>query len=163
MGGFIKCLRCSEELEMIYSFCPRCGSDVNKEEVLIRYFHRGFSRLSILSFLKKYHEIEMSMRTLRNRLRDYGLKRRGINTNDREIYQAVRDELDGPGCMRGYRAMWHCLRLDYGIQTPRSKVENVVSELDPRVQLYVRLIDLEEDRTAVLTLSLRGTWMAMTN
>ena len=73
----------------------------------------------------------MSMRTLQNRLRDYGLKRRGINTDDRQIYQAIHHELDGPCCIRGYRAMWHWLRSEYGIQTPRSKVESILHEVDP--------------------------------
>ena len=71
------------------------------------------------------------MRTLQNRLRDYGLKRRGVNSDDRHIYQAIHHELDGPCCMRGYRAMWHCLCPEYGIQTPRSKVESILHEVDP--------------------------------
>ena len=36
-----------------------------------------------------------------------------LNSNDREIYHAIQ-QLDGSGCMRGYQAMWHTLRLDYG-------------------------------------------------
>ena len=43
----------------------------------------------------------MSLRTLHNRLRDYGLRRRNANSDDAEIYQAIQQELDGPGYMRG--------------------------------------------------------------
>ena len=134
MNGFVmKCLHCSEDLEETFSFCSRCGAAVDMEEILIRYyFQRGFVYSSILLFLKKYHNVEMSMRTLHNRLQSYGLRRRGGNTDDRQIYQAINEELDGPGCMRGYRAMWHCLHLDYGIQVPRSKVESILRQVDPQ-------------------------------
>ena len=33
--------------------------------------------------------------------------------------------------MRGYRAMWHTLRLDYGIQAPRRKVEGILQQVEP--------------------------------
>ena len=70
----IKCLNCSEELEETYKFCSRGGVAVDKEEVLIRYyFQRGFPYSVILLFLKKYHALEMSLRTFHNRLREYGL------------------------------------------------------------------------------------------
>ena len=90
------------------------------EEVLIRhYFQRGFDHSVILLFLEKYHATEMSVPTSHNRLREYGLRRRNANSYDAEIYQAIQQELDRPDCMRGYRARWHTLRLDYGIKAPR--------------------------------------------
>ena len=129
----IKCLNCSEELEETYKFCSRCGVAVDKEEVLIRYyFQRGFPYSVILLFLKKYHALEMSLRTFHNRLREYGLRRRNTESEDVEILQAIQQELDGPGCMRGYRAMWHTLHLDYGMQAPRRKVEIILRQVDPK-------------------------------
>ena len=83
---------------------------VDKEELLIHYyFQRGFSYLSIIS----YHNIKLSIRTLQSRLSEHGLRRRG--TSDAVVSEAIEQELDGLGCRRGYRAMWHCLRLQYGI------------------------------------------------
>ena len=106
MDGFLKCLYCSKDLDTTFLFCSRCGAAVDKEEALIRYyFERGFHYSVILQFLKKYHAIEMSMRTLHNRLREYELRRRDTNTDNRDIHQAFQQELDGPGCMRGYRAV----------------------------------------------------------
>lgn len=65
MDGIIQCLGCSQEVELTsMNFCPECGTAVNKEELLIRYyFHRGFSYSSIISFLNNRHD-EISIRTL---------------------------------------------------------------------------------------------------
>ena len=70
------------------------------------------------------------MRTLHNRLRDYELRRRNTETDDGETFQArIRIELDGPGRIRGYRAKWHTLHLDYGIQAPRRKMEIILRQV----------------------------------
>ena len=42
----------------------------------------------------------------------------------------IAQELDGPGCMGGYRSIWHTLRFE-GLQVPRRVVATVVRELDP--------------------------------
>ena len=69
-----KYLNCSEEFEETYQYCSRCGAAVDKEEVLIPYyFQRWFDYSVILLFIEKYHATEMSMRTLHNRLHEYGI------------------------------------------------------------------------------------------
>ena len=74
---------------------------MDKEEVLIRYyFQRGFDYSVILLFLEKYHATEMSMRTLHNRLREYGLRRRNANSDDAEIYQAIQLTISSCGSVR---------------------------------------------------------------
>ena len=73
----------------------------------------------------------MSLRTLKSRLQSMGLKRRNINANEEEVTAAILQGLDGPGCLRGYRSMWHCLRLHHGIQAPRSMVQRILIALDP--------------------------------
>ena len=42
----------------------------------------------------------MSMPTLHNRLRQCGLRRKNAKTDDDEIFQAIHQDLNGPGCMR---------------------------------------------------------------
>ena len=39
------------------------------------------------------HATEMFMRTLHNRLREYGLRRRSANRDDAEIYQAIQQDV----------------------------------------------------------------------
>ena len=100
-------------------------------DIIAHYFTRGFEYSTILSFLRKFHNTEMSLRRLKSRLQSMGLKRRNINADEEEVTAAIRQELNGPGCLRGYRSTWHCLRLHHGIQAPRSMVQRILRALDP--------------------------------
>ena len=77
----------------------------------------------------------MSLRTLKGRLKLYGLSRRSVNVDEELVRRRIRQELDGPGCLHGYRAMWHTLKRD-GIFVPRHVVERLVRELDPEGWSY---------------------------
>lgn len=72
----------------------------------------------------------MCERTLRSCLQEYGLRRRKTSYDITQVRQRIVEELNGPGCMGGYRSLWHTLRLE-GIQVPRHVVEELVRELDP--------------------------------
>ena len=84
----------------------------------------------MLLFLSKYHNIEMSMRSLQQRLHDMGLKQRNISYIIKQIQQEIVKNLNRPGCSGGYRLHWHALRLK-GIQVPQRVVEELCRELDP--------------------------------
>lgn len=87
---------------------------------------------TIVSFLEWFHGIHISLSTLKRRLRDYELKRRNSAVlNQNAVRKIIREELDGPSCMSGYRAMWHTLRLKYGLCIPRSTVQSLLKEVDP--------------------------------
>ena len=83
-----------------------------------RYFHLGFENQVILDFLKNRHGITISLSTLKRRLRDYGLKRRGMQIEDQELRKILLREISGPGQLQGYRAVWHSLRLKHHIHVP---------------------------------------------
>ena len=105
-----------------------------EREIIEYYFHRGFQYRSILFFLEKYHNIRLSERTLKRRLKDFGLKRR--ETVDENIENMARniitDEISaGPDRLNGYRSMWHILRLRYHINVPRRLVASLMKEVDP--------------------------------
>ena len=106
-------------------------SDEDTEQSLIEcYFSRGFQYKSIVDFLKNRHGIVISERTLRNRLNEYGLRRRSPSSDINDVRKAMHELLNGPGNMGGYRSMWHALRTQ-GLQVPRRMVEQLVRELDP--------------------------------
>lgn len=105
-------------------------SGATEKDIITYYFTRGYEYHAIVHFLSKFHQINISIRTLKNRLRQYNLRRR-LPTYDIDL---VRDrilrELSGPGSSSGYRSMWHTLRME-NIQVPRNVVETLMRELDP--------------------------------
>lgn len=102
----------------------------SKKDIITYYFTKGFEYNAIVHFLSKFHQINMSIRTLKNRLRQYNLRRR-LPTFDIEfVRDRILRELSGPGSSSGYRSMWHTLRME-NIQVPRHIVEQLMRELDP--------------------------------
>lgn len=49
------------------------------------YFHLGYTNEIILEFLKLYHHIKISLRTLKRRLRSFGFRRKGIIIDEARI------------------------------------------------------------------------------
>ena len=104
---------------------------MDREEVIItHYFEKGFEYTKIVTFLGKFHGVQMSIRTPKERLKSYGLCSRSVNADEVLVRRRMRQLLDGPSCMSGYRAMWHTLRLE-GMFVPRNVVERLLRELDP--------------------------------
>ena len=82
------------------------------ERSLIRnYFHLVYENEVILQFLVDYHGIKMSLSTLKRRLLDYGLKRRGNEVDVHQLQDIIRNEISGSGQAVGYRTVWHSLSL----------------------------------------------------
>ena len=73
----------------------------------------------------------MSLSTLQRRLRDYGLSRRAVDVSNREVREIVQREISAPSELRGYRAVWHSLRLNHHIQVTRGSVVTILRELNP--------------------------------
>jgi len=69
----------------------------NEKLLIESYFWDGFQYASIVRFVSEYHDINISLRTLRRRLQDYGLYRRNQPSPMVEVWNAVRMELQGPG------------------------------------------------------------------
>ena len=84
-----------------------------------------------MQFLVDYHGIKMSLSTLKRRLRDYGLKRRGNEVDVDQLRDIIRNEISGSCQALGYRAVWHSLRLVHRIHVPRHLVATILREVDP--------------------------------
>ena len=106
-------------------------ADAQEEENIIKeYFNRGFKNEEIIEFLSKNHSVTMSIATLKRRLKQYGLQRKNADYDIDLVREEIRTILDGPGCIAGYRHVWHTLKLQ-GISVPRSVVRNLIKQLDP--------------------------------
>ena len=114
---------------------PNLGDDdqddqFDEEEVVRYYFYRGFTYEEIRRFLKINHGLEISITTLKRRMKAYGLRRRMPDYEVGEIRAAIENILDGYGSMQGYRAVWHTLQLK-GLRVPRIVVQEILREIDP--------------------------------
>ena len=107
----------------------------SERDIIEYYFYRGLTYRHITLMLEKQHNIIMNQRTLKRRVKDYGLKRR--EKVDEELKEQVKDLIlleicTGPDSLSGYRTMWHVLRLRHHINVPRRLVETLLREVDPR-------------------------------
>ena len=89
-NGTLKCVECSADIKLRYNYCPVCGSEVDELQKMIGFcFWQGFRYKSILLFIKKYLDVSMSMRTLKTRLKSFGLKRKNLNVNEDALDRIV--------------------------------------------------------------------------
>ena len=67
-------------------------------------------------YLRLYHNINTSKRTLERRPSYYGFRRRGFsNVAINELKNVIQSEIQGPASMRGYRGLCHSLKTNYEI------------------------------------------------
>ena len=136
------CHRCGTEIDSIL-FCTNCGVKIRRntqslalcrfrseKEAICRYFCTGWSYQAIVNSLQQQHGISMSLRTLKRRLSEYALTKKG-NCSARRVRSIIHREIQGPSGQLGYRGMWHLLRSSYGISIPRDNVMTMLKELDP--------------------------------
>ena len=118
----LNCESCGNTVSFSHNFCSFCGTSLNGEEMALKYyFWQGYEYDVIVLFLSKFHGIEMSVRTLKNRFSSLGLRRKDAEFNEREVRTRIQQEIDGRGCLSGYRSMWHTLRRE-GYAIPRHLV-----------------------------------------
>ena len=141
------CQSCGQQVLDEYLYCFQRGTkldtaipsvrlllsaeNVTEKEAIEAYFYSGFSYRVILLFLDKYHDMPMSMSTLKRRLCEYNLKRNKVDINLPPVEKLIRDEMDGPGGICGYRAVWHMLRRNHGLFVPRQEVDSLIRTIDP--------------------------------
>ena len=135
------CFRCGRLLLLNDIFCGSCGSKKRCENTLsanasekeiIEYYHaKGYEYQAIVLFLDKYHGISLSLRTLKRRLREYGLRKKQLNVDHEQLHEIIRREIQGPGSLLGYRGMQNKLRTTYKLQISRDIVMATLKEIDP--------------------------------
>ena len=111
----------------------------DERDVIEHYFHLGYTNEIILEFLKRFHHIKISLRTLKRRLRSFGLRRKGnIMIDEARIRAVIIRELSGPGRLQGYRSMWHTLRIKCNLHVPSVVAARLVPEIDPSASMQRR-------------------------
>ncbi|XP_039866540.1 uncharacterized protein LOC120720815 isoform X2 [Simochromis diagramma] len=104
---------------------------VSVTDIINKYFSEGHTYEVILDFLENKHNICMSLRTLKRRLKDAGMTRRTDFTPTDIVISTVTQELRGSGQLLGYRSMCQTLRQKYNLKVKRNDVMHILSRLDP--------------------------------
>ena len=65
----------------------------NEREIIENYFHAGYKYDLIVCLLMKKHGIEMTVRTLKRRLKSYHLSRRNENISEDNVRTLLRQEM----------------------------------------------------------------------
>ena len=100
------CSACGEESVLEKTkYCSSCREKLkqNIDDLLKVYFHRGYQYQEIVNLLSKFHRISVSVRSLKRRLQDLDLKRRGKNIDIDIVKETVRHEIQGAGQLAVYR------------------------------------------------------------
>ena len=106
--------------------------DLQLKEDLQKSVGQLFKGEEILSFvIRDYCCYTWSVRSLDRRVRHCG-----IFCNDKEVtvddeWQAIAEEMDGPGKLLGYRAMQKKIRQEHELNVPRGFVHAVMYDMDP--------------------------------
>jgi hypothetical protein len=135
------CCSCGTAVLPKANYCHECGSSIinqsaedienNLPNIIEGYFNRGYQHTAILRLLEKYHGVKIHIRTLKRKLREYGLRRRESNYDEATVRELITREMQDAGKLGGYRYMWHALRLRHHISVPRRVVATIMKEIDP--------------------------------
>eukprot|EP00112_Aurelia_sp_Birch-Aquarium-sp1_P026060 Seg90.12 transcript_id=Seg90.12/GoldUCD/mRNA.D3Y31 product="hypothetical protein" protein_id=Seg90.12/GoldUCD/D3Y31 len=102
------------------------------EEDLLFYVSKNLKREEMLDFLsEKYPMYAWSLRTLARRLNHFNIRYVERDTTLKEVEEAVRVELNGPGKLLGYRALHKKIREVHQLKVPRDVVYAMMEEVDP--------------------------------
>ncbi len=105
--------------------------DLKLKADLIKYVKERMQRIEILDFMQKDYPIyKWSLRTLDRRLSYFNIKYIDENVRIDDVREAVREELEGPGKLLGYRTMTQKIRQKHDMKVPRDLVHNVMYDLD---------------------------------
>ena len=104
-------------------------AELSERNIIKNYFDLGYKHITVLSQLEWYHNINMSLRTLKRRLNDYGLKRKKNEVDVKQIGIFMQEII--AGSMWGYRSVWHALRIKYKVHVPCKLVATLLRDLDP--------------------------------
>lgn len=98
----------------------------------------------IKNLLSEYHEKEMSISTLERRIKSYGLSRRNADYDEHTVRDAIRDMIDGPACLWGYRSVCYGLQSQ-GMRVPRTLVQQLLKDIVHEYSLDCILFGLSKD------------------
>ena len=71
------------------------------EEIIKYYFFRGFSYDEICMFLQRKYAIEISISTLKSRIKSYSLRRKQVDYDIAQVREAIVSIVNGHDSLQG--------------------------------------------------------------
>lgn len=108
-------------------------TDLDVNGLIRHYFERGFTYLEIKEFIHVHHDVNLSLSTIKRRLKKMGLYKRplpGKRVDAVTLRSLVLNELQGSGSNLGYRRVWSHLKRK-GFLVRREDVRIEIAENDP--------------------------------
>ena len=106
--------------------------DDDLKDMLARYVKENLRHREILDFVcRDFDQYVWSLRSLDRRLEYFNIRYIDRNVELGEIETAVRQEMDGPGKLLGYRALHKKLRQVHELNVSRDVVCAVMYNVDP--------------------------------
>ena len=98
-------------------------NDLELKEKLLCYIKQGLRRQEVLDFMgRDFDQYAWSMSSLDRRLRHFNINYTDTDVAVEDVVDTVRQEMDGPGKLLGYRAMYQKLRQVHDLRVPRDMV-----------------------------------------
>ena len=111
---------------------PDWEADEDLKMVIQQYVLQNLSRKELLDFVQRdYPQYAWSLRSLSRRMAHFNIKYTNYDTDLQAVGTAVREEIEGPGQLLGYRSMHKKLREQHNLAVPRGLVYDVMTLVDP--------------------------------
>ena len=116
--------------------CCVQNSEWKRDELLQndlkKHVFGNLKRNEILDFIKRdYSQYAWSLSSLKRRLAFFDIKYVRYDIEIEDIEEAVKEEMEGPGQLLGYRAMQRHVREQHQLSVPRNLVYDVITMVDP--------------------------------
>ena len=103
----------------------------SERELITESVRAGFSYAVIIHFLATFHDLPMSLRTFKNRLRAFNIQRRLAPTPLNAVRDCIKEQLETSVVNVGYRQMHQILKCRYNMQVSKKTVMELLRQLDP--------------------------------
>ena len=112
---------------------PEWQEDIALKEDLSAYVQQNLRQKEILDLVgRKYPMYAWSLRTLSRRLSYFNIKYSDYDVDIDRLKEVINMEMEGPGCLLGYRALQQKVREVHGLNVPRDLVYAVMMEVNPQ-------------------------------
>ena len=103
-----------------------------RQPLMSEYVSAGYPYYAlIVQLLARYHNLRMSIRTFKKRLRAFGIQRRLNPATPDTVRDCITQQLQTSAANVGYRQMHRILPYQYGLHVSRNTAMKLLSKLDP--------------------------------